>query len=561
MLRPRLRTKTGCQQRRRRRKKCDETRPTCQACTRLRLPCTWDGTESDQRPSSDARESQTRRELTVRQRIPTSAAENGSASSSSSGPSSGPSSASTVASRSLVPRTSHHRSTVIAPRLIRSPSQNYPGIRNETDHGLFSQFAVKFLSLMIKPDAPPEIRDQSYTMSVGLRYPCAMDALLGVVAFWKSSQHPSLRQVAFNHYCLGVRGLREQIAASSDPTSHDPFLLSALFLGMLEVWLCDCSNRALIHFTAAAQILQRRPIMDKGPKGTILPFHTLAAECVVWHLGMLPLFNDGDLDTVARVVSWKLLSNYLSENLFTTGSGEEASPIVGAGPFHSLQRLAFEVVRVGRHFPLNDADFIQVCEYEAELDKVVALLSDALASKAHYLEELSGPPRGPPSPEIIDIISKYGDYLWAIALQIYVAKVKSPETNTTSCPNTRARVSEAMELFLSPAVNALASTPAAEHLCLPLTIFACAALEPEDVKVAKDLIALLSQRGSYGHVRRVTFTTERVWRRTLRSPRHIPESGDQERSSSSGYVLDGLDYLIKGDIFEASDNRIVSIEN
>lgn len=41
MIRHRLRSNNGCIQCRNRRKKCDETKPVCQACTRLRLPCYW----------------------------------------------------------------------------------------------------------------------------------------------------------------------------------------------------------------------------------------------------------------------------------------------------------------------------------------------------------------------------------------------------------------------------------------------------------------------------------------------------------------------------------------
>ncbi|MBA7491294.1 hypothetical protein ES702_01839 [subsurface metagenome] len=41
MYRARLRTRTGCLSCRRRRKKCDDRRPRCSPCQRLRLPCEW----------------------------------------------------------------------------------------------------------------------------------------------------------------------------------------------------------------------------------------------------------------------------------------------------------------------------------------------------------------------------------------------------------------------------------------------------------------------------------------------------------------------------------------
>lgn len=44
----------GCIQCRARRKKCDETKPVCQACTRLLLPCSWKGSDSTVRTSLTA---------------------------------------------------------------------------------------------------------------------------------------------------------------------------------------------------------------------------------------------------------------------------------------------------------------------------------------------------------------------------------------------------------------------------------------------------------------------------------------------------------------------------
>lgn len=41
MKRPRLRDTRGCQNCRRRRKKCDGTKPVCEACARNRLLCVW----------------------------------------------------------------------------------------------------------------------------------------------------------------------------------------------------------------------------------------------------------------------------------------------------------------------------------------------------------------------------------------------------------------------------------------------------------------------------------------------------------------------------------------
>lgn len=40
-----LRTKSGCLACRRRRKKCDEGKPVCEACARLRIACTWQSDE------------------------------------------------------------------------------------------------------------------------------------------------------------------------------------------------------------------------------------------------------------------------------------------------------------------------------------------------------------------------------------------------------------------------------------------------------------------------------------------------------------------------------------
>lgn len=54
MSRCRLRSSNGCAQCRSRRKKCDETKPVCQACHRLRLACSWKSSDNPIRPSLNA---------------------------------------------------------------------------------------------------------------------------------------------------------------------------------------------------------------------------------------------------------------------------------------------------------------------------------------------------------------------------------------------------------------------------------------------------------------------------------------------------------------------------
>lgn len=47
MYRERLRTKTGCLSCRKRRKKCDDLRPRCTPCQRLKLTCEWESSEAN----------------------------------------------------------------------------------------------------------------------------------------------------------------------------------------------------------------------------------------------------------------------------------------------------------------------------------------------------------------------------------------------------------------------------------------------------------------------------------------------------------------------------------
>jgi hypothetical protein len=242
---PRLRTKSGCDQCKRRKKKCNEGRPSCESCLRLKLRCAWaTTTQLPQRPSSLSGRSSI---LPQARHIPST-----DASTISLRDHEGPLSlATTAGSFGAIPSTARRSLSLsdyrtppaftLRSSIPRSPSYYAPGLRNSRDHLLFSLFVKKFMPLLLRSYAHPRFHDGTYVLSIGLNSPWVMDAFLGLSAFYQSYQDPSLRLVAMNYYNVAVHGLRSNIQALSGTDVEDALLVSIIFLGLFEV--CVCRSR------------------------------------------------------------------------------------------------------------------------------------------------------------------------------------------------------------------------------------------------------------------------------------------------------------------------------
>lgn len=203
---PRLRTKTGCNTCRERRKKCDEIRPICGACDRLQIQCTWrePSTRSSTSPAiSDAS-------------VACQASE---------------------ATEDLAEALSNLSSINTSPTLYTG------GLRTDRDWTMFQYCSTKFLRLLTSPEATPEFRDVSFVLAIGFQEPWVMHAALAPAALHASCAALIPKAEAMLYTQSALRGLRQAAQTATDaPASRDTFLTASLFLGVFEVWQCTTTS-------------------------------------------------------------------------------------------------------------------------------------------------------------------------------------------------------------------------------------------------------------------------------------------------------------------------------
>ena len=149
--RPRLRVKSGCLTCLKRRKKCDENRPYCQACVTLGLVCHWRGIPPTF-PQPHTHYS-ARRPTSLRKRVTASTAAHPDCES--------------LQVRGLFPPP---------PKVIARHS----GFRSTQDQSMFSYFVSFYAPSLCDGRAHPFYRDSSHCLSLALQVPWLMDAMLAV---------------------------------------------------------------------------------------------------------------------------------------------------------------------------------------------------------------------------------------------------------------------------------------------------------------------------------------------------------------------------------------------
>jgi hypothetical protein len=324
----------------------------------------------------------------------------------------------------------------------------------------------------------------------------------------------------------------------------------------------DSFDRAILHFQAAAQLLQLRRGKPADPQSVtnkaILPFHRTAAESVLWHLSALSPFHS-DLDSLAQTVSWTDLEDYFVSPSFPSKPPYVDFPTIGH--FTSLHLLAFETVRLSRHVPLNAAHALQASKYQAELAQIISTSFAHsppsspssfchTASNASSQENEITMPLSATGSEEEEELHNFGARLWILALLINLAKIQQPSLTHACSPDIRLWVSEALALLSSPTASSLIKAPFGEYICWPLTIFACAVRVEEDVQLLRGALRMMWPRSHCGYIQRTERVIEGIWNRT-NGKRWKADCCGSGGERDCDCEADGLDLLVqKGGIGE-----------
>lgn len=183
-----LRVKTGCLRCRKRRKKCDESKPICGACKRWDFACIWPGNGEDSPPAGQS-----------------------------------PSNCSSLA------------------RAVNS--HGCSAFRDQTQFTFLQNFAIVYQTL-ICPLAGNEYKNVNQVVVISLREAWIRDALnafTGYMLFSRTSD-TKMKERALSSYQMAVVGLKDRLCNQLQKGEELPIIVAATFLGLVEVSSNDAAR-------------------------------------------------------------------------------------------------------------------------------------------------------------------------------------------------------------------------------------------------------------------------------------------------------------------------------
>lgn len=475
---PRLRTKTGCLTCLERRKKCDETKPTCRTCARLHKSCVWRG-------STDGTSQSNQHEPINRpgplQCEPNTTSKGGSHS-----------------RRPIALAAPPSPLSFSPPRVITGHS----GFRSLDDQSMFAYFVKVFGPMMCDGRSHPFYRDNSYLVAIALHVPWVMDSILAVAAYHHASMRDESSVAALRYYGRALKGLQERVADRT--LLQDPVLGAIIFIGVFEQRLHSEQGPSSTHFNTCLTLLRALAPSLKGYHSkSRQAFLRQQSDMTIYQIATRAILQQ-QVQQPADVPALEDLYVYINDIM----PGDDALPSSSfLGPVPELFMLVYRVSLLARMHSRDVSEMIQARGYLQRV-KEIKTLSD-LASSLHFAREDLALPflAGDCTPR-----------LYILALEIMIARIIQPGLSN-SHPDIQSRVSEAQRLLCKRSfVYALvAASPTdmsyhlAEPLCWPVMVIGVAAVRQEERETFRRVLDDLYKVSCNGFVRRISTILHRAW--------------------------------------------------
>ncbi|KAJ5831710.1 fungal Zn binuclear cluster domain-containing protein [Penicillium riverlandense] len=274
----RVRTKTGCfpceiktsldsdqpmltDAGRQRRKKCDETRPRCRACTRNELGCQW--------PSGNEQRDGRR------------------------------------AQRCRISAVSDLRLSPLVP--LPAPFQLQ-------EHGyLYRYYASTLVPRLVRKNSLARFLDQTHFLRLAWEFPPLMGAMISIAGMQLASSSRWAIQCAIESYIYTISGLQKTIAQLRNPETNDGLLATVISLSVFESCRRDAVPNTTPHVMASGTLLAlRRPRGGNCPQ-TAAVFDRICIESFVYHASLMMIF-DPSLDALSRFRDQQDLTQYFPDH-------------------------------------------------------------------------------------------------------------------------------------------------------------------------------------------------------------------------------------------------------
>ncbi|KAE8140203.1 fungal Zn binuclear cluster domain-containing protein [Aspergillus pseudotamarii] len=324
--RPSLRTRTGCLQCRRRRKKCDETRPRCTGCTRNVLDCEWP-TQDNQAPDG-----RSRRWARTQVRVPALA---------SSG-------------LSLVPLS--------PPMVMPAPFDSYENAY------LYRYFASTILPRLFRQSS----LDQTHMLRLAPHFSPLFGAMVAVAGMQLPGTARWPIHFALRGYLHTIHSIQTSLTDITKAGCDDCVLATVILLSVFESCRSDAISSIAPHVTAAGLLLTQRRPRDFRTKAAAT-FDRICVESFLYHASLMMLF-DPSLDALTGVRNELGLPLYF-DRLTNPANQPREAILQTSYKFFLLIADVTKLSRLSR--PLNSREVTKWWGLDAELSRWIGLISSA----------------------------------------------------------------------------------------------------------------------------------------------------------------------------------------
>ncbi|KNG84712.1 hypothetical protein ANOM_006766 [Aspergillus nomiae NRRL 13137] len=476
----RLRTKSGCGECRRRRKKCDEKRPRCGGCTRNDFECRWP-TESQtvdrrrHRKTSDSQQGLS----SLASGTTTTSADDG----------------------------AHTMTTVMVsdgrPGRSLPPPVSMPEPFHKTEHLRIYRYFRHFMSpKLVRQTSLSRYSQDFHIARLALAHPPLMGALIALTGMKMSSQSSNLQSLALQSYLFAITSIKTALMEGRHTGTEDWLLATTTLLCLFENSRCDAMPNARSHVLASGQMLSLRRPKPRNASQEAIVFERICVESFLYHAALLTLF-DPSVDCLPLIKGELNLEGYFSDpdhpDDIPPGTLTSTQPVLDAS--YKFFLLVLDVTKLAQSSPLTT-----IAEFETW-----SRLQDMVV---HWEKTIDNQQTSNPENHV--------GRLYAVAIRILLVYT-DPRCSMVDWV-------QSMELYLLRGLETITSLVVDEwfsfYYLWPLLVVGSVAVLQEEKQIVQAKLLQVSNTRQGGPISLAHYRLEKVWR-----------SGAQYSDSDRGQVM------------------------
>ncbi|OGM45409.1 hypothetical protein ABOM_005549 [Aspergillus bombycis] len=325
----RLRTKSGCGECRRRRKKCDEKRPRCGGCTRNDFECRW--------PPETQTVDRRRYSLASGTTTTTSSA----------------------GDEALTGR----------PGRSLPPPVSMPVPFHKSEHLRIYRYFVHSMSpKLVRQTSLSRYSQDFHIVRLALVHPPLMGALIALAGMKMSSQSSNLQSLALQSYLFAITSLKTGLMEGRHTGTEDWLLATTTLLCLFENSRCDAMPNARSHVLASGQMLSLRRPKPRNASQEAIVFERICVESFLYHAALLTLF-DPSVNCLPLIKGDLNLEGYFCDpdhpDDVPPGALTSTQPVLDAS--YKFFLLVLDITKLAQSFPLTTTAEVETWSRSQEM--------------------------------------------------------------------------------------------------------------------------------------------------------------------------------------------------